>query len=101
MKEQIIKILKKHKGSDNAITVAKIADKISMIDTGLTNPRTRQMIKEIIYESELPIGSCSKGYYIIKTKEEFAANVGSLQGRIEGIQDRINNLVTAWINHLN
>lgn len=94
--KMIIDILLKHQGKENAITVQQIADMINRHDLGLTNPKTRFEIKDIIKREGLPIASCGKGYYLINTEEEYLEYVEQLKGRIKGIELRLRILENAW-----
>lgn len=99
-KKQIIEILKQHVGQENAITVKTIHNMVSnRDDSGITNPITRAVIKEIIAEESLPIASCPRGYFVINTVDEFNEYIRNLQSRMGGIQDRINKVRIAYIRH--
>jgi len=96
MKQQIIEILKQHKGKGSAITVAEITDMAGMISLESTNLRTRQIIRQIIDDGDLPVGSCGNGYYVIINYEELEDNILNLIGRIAGINKRKDNLIKAY-----
>lgn len=98
MKEQIVQIMEKHIGKDNAITVQEIADLIGHHDSGLTNPSIRSKITECIIDDGIPIGSCSNGYFIIENETELNEYMINLQSRINGMQQRLNAIDTAFQN---
>jgi hypothetical protein len=97
-KDAIFNILfNNHRGIENAITVGELASMIGRKKyDGLTNPLTRANIKEIIYEMAVPIGSCSKGYFVIINDDEFANYIHNLKSRIRGIQQRIDFIKLAY-----
>jgi hypothetical protein len=97
MKQRILDVLVVHYGKNQAITVSKIVEMIGEEQTGLTNPVARIAIKEIILDEDLPIGSCSNGYYIIQTKEELNEYISNLHSRICGIKQRIKAVRKAFI----
>jgi len=97
LKEIIIAFLKRRRGKENAITVADMADKIGMYDDVVTNPRTRQLIREIIDDLSLPIGSCQQGYYLISNLAEYEEYSQNLFSRAISIQTRRKNLRKAFV----
>lgn len=95
MRDRILEILRRHNGRGNAITVAQIAEAVGHIDTGLTNPQLRNIIREIIKDGEHPIGSCQRGYFTITTEEERNRYIADLVGRRNGLSNRIR-----WVRNL-
>lgn len=97
MKDQIAEILRGCQGKRNAITVKNIAERLGVFnENGLTNPGTRFKIKEVIEEFNMPIGSCSRGYYLIETENELSSYIENLNSRIKGIKDRILKVKNAY-----
>lgn len=81
-------------GKDKAICSNTLARKLGVSDSK-TEVRVRKCILEAI-ESGYLIGSCSRGYFIISTVDEYNDYIDSLEGRKIGIQNRINNLRENW-----
>jgi len=93
MKDKIIKIIKARPGKRNSITAENIAWQIGIEDFGgLTNPKTRSMIRKIIDDYELPIGSCPQGYYLMESRSELKENIRGVQGRINSMRQRQINM---------
>lgn len=88
-KERIAELLKqKCVGKENAKTTSEIEKILAMHEDDPTNYQLRKLIKEIILDEELPIGSCSNGYYLIQDRFELDEVLDDLRGRIEGIRQR-------------
>jgi hypothetical protein len=90
---QIREILLNHKGKQNAIASSKIAKMLGIPEND-TVATTRSLITKLIKNSYLPIGSSENGYYIMQTEEELNEVMQDLNGRILGIYDRINKLIS-------
>lgn len=78
---------------------AKNADTIERdlgMDSGRTNEPTRQLITECIVNDKYPIGSGSAGYFLIDSQDELDEVVRSLEGRIQGLRNRIDALKEGW-----
>jgi hypothetical protein len=95
MKDKIRRIIQKRK-KDNPIHVRSICAKIG-VDEGAdySCPKTRDLIRELIFDGN-PIGSNSNGYFWITTYDELTEYIDSLQGRINGIEQRIKLIRNAW-----
>ena len=91
--EEIKKILLQHKGKAKAIPSNKIA-KMLEIPENDTVATTRSLITKLIKNTCLPIGSSENGYYIMETEEELNDVIRDLNGRILGIYDRTNRLIS-------
>lgn len=63
---------------------------------GHTQEPTRGLVARTILTERIPIGSCSKGYFLIDNEDELARVVDNLQSRIDGMQARIDALKTGW-----
>jgi hypothetical protein len=63
---------------------------------GRTEEVVRDTIKALIYDEGVPIGSCSRGYYIIETDEELEEVAGDLQNRADGCISRANQIRQNW-----
>ena len=90
--EQIYELLKQHKGKAKAITTRKISEivKLPIKDTQV---QCRTYVSKVMDMFEVPIVSCSKGYYIAATEDEMNAYMSSMNKRIAGIQKTMDK---AW-----
>lgn len=86
-KQRIVSIIEKHVGERNAISSKEIASIIGINDPNGT-PITRKMIREIISDLGLPIGACSKGYFLISDDMELVRYYSALQDRAIEILNR-------------
>ena len=84
---QIKKILLEHKGKKNTIKSKKIALMVG-IQEDATHGSTRNLITKLS-EQGLPIGACSKGYFIIETQAEVDEYRRFLNNRIQEMINRI------------
>ncbi|WP_276255612.1 hypothetical protein [Halomontanus rarus] len=85
--ERVKEIILKHKGFDNAISSREINEEIDVDNVG-SFPGTRQIIRTLIIDEEIPIASSGNGYYVVETEEELAEYLESLEGRMLSIADR-------------
>ena len=93
MKQEILALLMAyHQGKDQAITVEQIADALRLHGLGATGFPVRKAVRELIQEDHIPIGSCTRGYYIIKTEKERLQTIDNLIARQNGIRSRIRAL---------
>jgi len=93
MKNQILNLLRAyHKGKGNAITVDGIALALQIRGTGATGYPIRKAIKELVQKDQIPIGSCARGFYIIKTEAERLEVIDNLVARQNGMSTRIRAL---------
>lgn len=83
-------------GKGDARPVASIATDLDMSDSDTTKRQVREIIKGLIVDHEQPIGSCSKGYFLIETNEELEDYLDDLRQRKRGIQQRIHAIRTAY-----
>jgi hypothetical protein len=96
LRRGIIGILKRHRGMENAITIARISRMLSHKDRFITNPVLRSVIRRIIRDQKLLIGSCRLGYFVIATEPERELYLDNLIKRKTGIEERIN-----WVKKFN
>ncbi len=85
--EKIKDILLQHKGKANAITSKQISKAMGfpMEDTQVVS---RTAIKETEKRFNLPLLSCSKGYFIAENDKEMKAYNANIQRRIDGMKKR-------------
>ena len=77
------------------VTSGELADR-HFPDDGSGNPKTRQAIKHLMRERQLPIIGVGRGYHVPTCNGDVAEAVQSLQGRIDGIKERQRLLVDNW-----
>jgi hypothetical protein len=83
------------RGRDDAITAAELSERLEL-DDGDTSPKLREAVKALLFERGVPIRSGSVGYWICQSEREAEEYVADLQGRIEGIEQRITAFEIAW-----
>ena len=83
-------------GKDNAITAADLSDELGLTG-GITSETLRLgIIKPMIEEDHIPIGSCSKGYYLISCQTEYFEVYNDLEHRISGMKVRQKGLTRGF-----
>lgn len=84
--DEIKAILIQCKGKSNAMTSKRISVRINfpMEDTQV---KTRTAIWETAKIFELPLISCSKGYFIAETDNEMNEYNSNIQSRIDGMEE--------------
>ncbi|RLM88164.1 hypothetical protein D3D02_13210 [Halobellus sp. Atlit-38R] len=83
------------RGRDDAITAAELADRVEIGDRD-GSPKTREAITALLFERSVPIRSGSVGYWICQSEAEAEEYRADLEGRIEGIEQRLVAFETAW-----
>ncbi|WP_256289919.1 hypothetical protein [Halobellus inordinatus] len=83
------------RGRDDAITAAELADRVEIGDRD-GSPKTREAITALLFERGVPIRSGSVGYWICQSEAEAEEYRADLEGRIEGIEQRLVAFETAW-----
>lgn len=87
--------LLKH-GKKNAQKAIHLEQLLNINSKFPTQEKTRDLIREAIIQHNIPIGSCTKGYFLIGNQKELLEVVDSLDNRILGIKNRRNSLVTGF-----
>jgi len=82
---KIKKILEKHCGKSNQISAGAIGPQIG-IDEDATHVQARGLILRTIEELNLPVAAGSRGYYLIKDKNELQEYISSIDGRIREME---------------
>lgn len=93
--DELEELLADHRGPENAISSGEIADELGIDDSG-SNPRTREAVKALLEERELPVISNSNGYFVATAESQVEEEIESLQSRIQGIQQRQELIRDAW-----
>jgi hypothetical protein len=86
-------------GKTNSKHARKLEKNLGM-DTGPTQEQTRDFIRDAIINEEIPIGSTPQGFFLINTEDELIEVVKGLEGRINGLQKRIDALKSGWERRL-
>ncbi len=63
-------LIENAQGIDNAIHIDIIAEEIGVPSKGTNNDDVRGWIKDMVMNLEKPIGTCSKGAFVILNEEE-------------------------------
>ena len=82
---------------DEAITAAELAERCD-IDDGEASPTTRKAVRALLTERGVPIRSGNVGYWICQSEDEADEYPADLEGRIEGIEQRLMAFQSAWRN---
>jgi predicted transcriptional regulator len=83
--------------SPDNITSDEIFEQLTeRVEPGRKQETIRSFIREIVNEGENLIGSSNRGYFYITKEGDLRRAQHSLSGRIEKLQDRINNLQNMW-----
>lgn len=86
-REVVKELLLAHHGSENPISAREINEVIE-VDTVGSFPRTRALVRELLFEEEIPVAGGGAGYYIVKTEDELTEYIESLDSRIGNIAER-------------
>lgn len=92
---QLVEILRGRNSPDDAITSGELADRLSIHDSE-ANPKTRELVRDVMENHDLPIVSCYAGYYVADSLETIEGELDSLDGRIAGMEERKRLLVAAY-----
>lgn len=98
VKEQVKEIILDHRGRDNPISSRDINEQLNLDNVG-SFPNTREVIRELILEEQIPIAAGGNGYYVIETEDELQHYIDSLEGRMLSIADRkygVRRAAQAW-----
>ena len=89
-----------HAQDGKRVTSDEIRDRFNIKESTTGNWKTRNLIKSALREFGttigVPIGAERAGYFLIKSEQEVLEYVHNLNGRIGGIQERINLVLKAW-----
>jgi hypothetical protein len=86
-KEIVRELLLDHRGSDDPITAREINEVIDEDRVG-SFPGTRELIREIVIEDEIPVASTNQGYFVVDNEEELSEYVDNLTRRAMAILER-------------
>ncbi|WP_311171778.1 hypothetical protein [Halobellus ordinarius] len=83
------------RGRSDAITSAELAERLD-IDDGEASPETRAAVRALLFERNVPVRSGNVGYWVCQSEAEAEEYESDLEGRIEGIEQRLTAFRTAW-----
>ena len=92
----VVDLFDEHQGKENAITSSEIAEQLGLDDKQVTNPATRELIRDTIEEEEIPVAAGSRGYYRIQDADELDEYLETLRGREVWIRHRRQLVAMAW-----
>lgn len=79
-----------HKGRDNAIGTAEIAEYLTKLGYPMSATAARHLVVELARKWHLPICHLnSKGFYFATCKDDLRDSICDLQSRIAAMQERI------------
>jgi septal ring factor EnvC (AmiA/AmiB activator) len=77
-------------GSDNAIKSGEIVDRLNIDERDHdTNPRTRDLVKEVRTTYQLPVIGCDSGYFIPTSRQPVEDKLDEIRRRIEAKKQKI------------
>ncbi len=91
----ILRVLKKHKGRDSAVTTKALARKVH-----LPEREVRRIISRLVTEQKCLIASSVHepfGFYLIKSLDELKGCLGQYYSRIMALKDRATSLYKAGL----
>ena len=95
--KQLARILQNHRGRDNPITAGLLAMQLSIYSSNDTSqPKLRVIIRELILYMKIPIGSYSKGYYIMTSMVELRHYQNSIRSRNRENLRRLHRIEEAY-----
>jgi hypothetical protein len=93
--DELEDVLRQHVGPSNAITSSELAAEAGIKDSE-ANPATREAIRVLCEQRELPVAASARGYYLIEDRGQLEEYLENLDGRIAGIQQRKQLVAAAW-----
>ena len=89
----LVDIIFQHKGKENAIETKELTLALNERGYSVRGDTLHDIVKKVTLERHLPI--CSKthcGYYWATSKQDIQVAIDDLQGKINGLQERIDLL---------
>lgn len=80
---------------EEAITSSELSEKLRIGDAE-GNPETREIVRDIMKTRNIPIIASSCGYWVASSKQEIEEYTERLDARIQGIQTRKYEIISAW-----
>ena len=85
--EQVKEMVLEHRGRSDQISSREINDVVGLDSVG-SFPTTRQCVREIMFEEQIPIIGGGNGYYIPETEQEISDAIDTLDSRILNTAER-------------
>lgn len=79
--------IEQHCGKSNPISSRTLSEKFD-IDEPNSFPKTREVIRYLVLDEDMPIAAGGKGYFLIETQEELNEYVARLASRENKIEER-------------
>ena len=89
----LVDIIYNHKGKENAIRTRELTRALNERGYSVRADNIHNIVNNVMRERHLPICSVTHvGYFWAKSRQDIQAGIDELQGRIYGLQERINLL---------
>lgn len=85
--ERVRELLLEHRGKGNEISSREINQQLEMDNVG-SFPQTRECIRDIMLNEQIPIIGGGNGYYVAETEEEVQDALETFESRILSITER-------------
>jgi len=82
------------------IRSTELAECLDIHESHQTAAATRKLIKQVIIETQLPIGSCRSGYFLIGSVDELAGYLEELEQRCRAIRLRGDKVLRNFLGTL-
>lgn len=96
--ERVKELLLEHRGKGNGITSREINDVVGLDNVG-SFPQTRECVRAVMFNEDIPVIGGNGGYYIAETEEELAGALDTLEKRIVRTAERkmaLKRAARAW-----
>lgn len=89
----LVDIIFQHKGKENAIGTRELIREMEKIGYAVSYEHVHVFVNRAVYERHIPVCSTAKsGYYWATCKNDILLAIDDLQGKISGLQDRVDFL---------
>lgn len=95
IQQRILEILKT-RNSKNPISRNVLLDLLQMQGEDISDRQMRMTVAEMVTLGEVPIGTNTRGYFMVRTVEDFEAADGQLKAKAEAICERRTALLRAF-----
>ena len=85
--DQVKEMIMEHYGRDDQISSREINEEVGLDSVG-SFPTTRECVREIMFEEQIPIIGGGNGYYIAETEQEISDAIDTLDSRILNTAER-------------
>lgn len=100
--ETVKSLLLEHRGRGNEISSRELNDVVEL-DNVDSFPQTRQLVRDIIEDEQIPVIGGGRGFYVAETEEEIASALSTLDSRITNTAERkmlLERAVQEWKDEL-